>query len=134
MCGADLKALKPLIVGIIDKMNTKRIDYTMPINHYRITKNWLTGFVEGDGSFSYNTITKNVIFSIAQKGNEDLLKEIVKFLQKTYKANVLVDWVKIYPGYSGQYNLSVNNNEFIETVLIPLFDSVQWYTGSAQIT
>jgi hypothetical protein len=83
-------------------------------------------FVEGDVFFSYNTITKNVIFSITQKGNEDLLKEIVKYLQKSYKANVLEDWVKVYPGYSGQYNLSVNNNEFIETVLIPIFDIVQW--------
>lgn len=102
-------------------MNSKRIDYTMPINHYRITKNWLIGFVEGDGSFSYNTLTKKVIFSIAQKGNEDLLKEIAKFLPKSSKANVLEDSVKVYPGYVGQYNLSVNNNEFIETVLIPLF-------------
>jgi hypothetical protein len=72
-------------------MNSKIIDYTMPINRYRITKNCLIGFVEGDVFFSYNTITKNVILSITQKGNEDLLKEIVKFLQKSYKANVLED-------------------------------------------
>jgi hypothetical protein len=124
----DLKELKPIILGIISKMNSKRTDYTMPINHYRITKNWLIGFVEGDGSFSYNTLTRNVIFSIAQKGNEDLLKEIARFLQKSSRINVPEDWVKVYLGYPGQFNLSVNNNYFIEAVLIPLFDSVKWYS------
>jgi hypothetical protein len=33
--------------------------------------------------------------------------------------------VKVYLGYPGQFNLSVNNNYFIEAVLIPLFDSVK---------
>lgn len=84
--------------------------------------------MEGGGSFSYNALTKNVIFLVAQKGNEDLLKEIVRFLQEFDRNIILENGVKIYPGYSGQFNLSVNNNDFIEAVLIPLFDSVKWYS------
>ena len=34
----DIKVLKPQILDIIVTMNTRRIDYTMPINHYNITK------------------------------------------------------------------------------------------------
>ena len=33
-------------------MNTKRINFNIPENHVVITKSWLLGFIEGDGSFS----------------------------------------------------------------------------------
>lgn len=39
----DLKTLKPIILDIISEMNSKRINYTMPINRCIITQNWLTG-------------------------------------------------------------------------------------------
>jgi hypothetical protein len=55
-------------------MKTKRIDFTMPSNHSKVTINWLIGFIEGDGSFSYNPQTKKVILSIGQKGNKVLLE------------------------------------------------------------
>lgn len=71
-------------------MNSKRTDNTVSINRNKITKNWLIGFVslvingklyfplitkdKGEGSYSNNTLTKYVIFSIAQKGNGVLLK------------------------------------------------------------
>jgi hypothetical protein len=38
-----------------NNMNTKRINFNMPENHVLITKSWLVGFIEGDGSFSIAT-------------------------------------------------------------------------------
>ena len=35
----NLAKLKPRILEIINEMNTKRIDFTMPSNHYKITLN-----------------------------------------------------------------------------------------------
>ena len=33
-------------------MNTKRLDFNMPTEHkIRVTKSWLLGFIEGEGSF-----------------------------------------------------------------------------------
>lgn len=70
----NIEKLKPRILEIINEMNTKRIDFTMPSNHSKVTINWLIGFIEGDGSFSYNPQTKKVILSIGQKGNKVLLE------------------------------------------------------------
>jgi hypothetical protein len=45
-------------------MNTKRTDFNMNNHKVIITKNWLLGFIEGDGSF-YLSRTKMVpTFSI----------------------------------------------------------------------
>jgi len=74
----NIEKLKPRILEIINEMNTKKIDFTMPSNHSKVTINWLIGFI-GDGSFNYNPQTKKVIFSIGQKGNKVLLEEILNF-------------------------------------------------------
>ena len=49
------KLKKELIVKILDlknNMNTNRSNFVIPENHINITKSWLLGFIEGDGSFS----------------------------------------------------------------------------------
>lgn len=74
MLRRNIEKLKPRILEIINEMKTKRIDFTMSSNHSKVTINWLIGFIEGDGSFSYNPQTKKVILSIGQKGNKVLLK------------------------------------------------------------
>jgi hypothetical protein len=61
------KLTDPLISKILElknNMNTKRIHYNMPENHILITKSWLLGFIEGDGSFSLERATFGPIFSI----------------------------------------------------------------------
>lgn len=72
-------------------MNTKRIDFSMPKEHkFNITSYWLLGFIEGDGSFSYKSLSKDANFSITQKGNKDLFKAIVEFLQSYSQIIVLL--------------------------------------------
>lgn len=117
-------------------MNTKRIDFTMPSNHYKITINWLIGFIEGDSSFNYNPQTKKVIFSIGQKGNKVLLEEILNFLKNSNTSVIFSNLIAIshcgrfnvYEGYPGQFNLNIQNSDLIELGLIPIFDSVQWHS------
>jgi len=49
------KLTEELIAKVLElknSMNTKRTNFNMPENHIVITKSWLLGFIEGDGSFS----------------------------------------------------------------------------------
>ena len=45
-------------------MNTNRSNFNMPENHIVITKSWLLGFLEGEGSFNLNRSTFEPVFSI----------------------------------------------------------------------
>ena len=50
-------------------MNTKRTDFIMPKEHkVVITPYWLLEFIEGDGSFSFNSNLNRIMFSLSQKG------------------------------------------------------------------
>jgi len=43
-------------------MNTQRTNFELP--QVNISKSWLLGFIEGDGSFSLNRINLDPVFSI----------------------------------------------------------------------
>lgn len=57
-------ALISKILELKNNMNTKRINFNMSENHVVITKSWLLGFIEGDGSFSLERATFEPVFSI----------------------------------------------------------------------
>jgi hypothetical protein len=52
------------LLELKNNMNTKRINFNMPENHVLITKSWLVGFIEGDGSFSIERATFKPVVSI----------------------------------------------------------------------
>lgn len=52
------------LLELKNSMNNKRINFNMPENHVVITKSWLLGFIEGDGSFSLERATFEPVFSI----------------------------------------------------------------------
>lgn len=53
------------IIELKNDMNYNREDCNMVINHeIVITKSWLLGFIEGDGSFSLERSTMEPVFSI----------------------------------------------------------------------
>lgn len=60
----NLKELIAQILELKNSMNTKRTDFNMPENHIVITKSWLLGFIEGDGSFSLGRATLEPVFAI----------------------------------------------------------------------
>ena len=82
------KLTKELIVQILDlknNMNTNRSNFVMPENHINITKSWLLGFIEGDGSFSLLRNSLEPVFSI--KLTEKELPVLIKI--KEYLENNL---------------------------------------------
>ena len=53
------------LVELKDSMNTKRINTTMPIDHkIVITKSWLLGYLEGDGSFYISRTDIEPVFTL----------------------------------------------------------------------
>ena len=50
------------ILQLKNNINTKRSNFNMPENHINITKSWLLGFIEGDGSFSLLRNTLEPVF------------------------------------------------------------------------
>ena len=75
-------SLRDKIIKLKNIMNTKRKDFSMPINHQVvITKSWLLGFIEGDGSFnlSRNSLEPVFSFGITEK-QLPLLVKIKEYL------------------------------------------------------
>lgn len=74
------KELKPVIEDIISGMNSKRIDFNLSPTHYKITTNWLLGFVEADGWFSFSINERYFSLGIIQKCNKAFFEAIQYFL------------------------------------------------------
>ena len=65
-------------------MNTNRVNFNRPENcKIIITKSWLLGFIEGDGSFFVRRDTLTPVFCIELTGVQlDVLVKIKEFLDK----------------------------------------------------
>ena len=75
-------ALISKLLELKNNMNTKRINFNMPENHVLITKSWLVGFIEGDGSFSIERAALIPVFSIRlSKTQLPILVKIKEFLE-----------------------------------------------------
>ena len=106
----------------------------------------MLGFVEGDGTFSYNPEKNTFIFMIGQKGNINLICAIQNYLsnlapvilpvkqggldssldlnnsQEDFTTPVLV---QTKSGGSVEYNtVFIRRLSYIKTVIIPFFDSL----------
>jgi hypothetical protein len=79
-------ALISKLLELKNNMNTKRINFNMPENHVLITKSWLVGFIEGDGSFSIERATFKPILSIR------LSKTQLPLLAPASSRHRLEDW------------------------------------------
>lgn len=102
-------------------------------------------FIEGDGSFSLKKLSKSAFFTLSQKGNKYLLLAIADYLHKRAENNLTTilnpeleilrdntaetnnSWVTI-SNSKGIYSISVGNAFYIQSVLIPLLDSLKWRT------
>jgi hypothetical protein len=70
------------ILDIKSNMNNKRINFNMSKDLIVITRSWLLGFIEGDGSFSLERTTFEPIFSIKLTENQlPTLEKIKEFLE-----------------------------------------------------
>jgi len=129
------KESKTIIDNIISGMNSKRTDFYLSPNHFNITANWLLGFVEGDGWFSYDINGRSFTFGLIQKGNKALLDAIVSFLHNLASVELgseAVDRNSVANVYSrettGAFFMTIKRKVIIEKVIIPLFDSLTWHS------
>ena len=105
------KELRDKILEIKNNMNSQRTNFIRP--QAVITKSWLLGFIEGDGSFSLSRTTLEPIFSIKLSESQlPLLMEIKKYLE----TNLGFDKYSLYklnisPIISISKNKSVNNSK-----------------------
>lgn len=126
------------IIDLKDSMNRQRTDYEMPCDHkITITKHWLLGFVEGEGSFY--VIRKGFIlgFEISQAASgKSLFEEIKKFLHDlapgfsnpSHNKLVFLNYLKPRKdGWQGMWAVKVVNLEFILKNLIPFLDGLTFY-------
>lgn len=127
------KTIKSIISDLKGEMNSRRTDYHLPEDHkIVITEGWLLGFSEGDGTFHYVISKESFTYSIGQKHSGALMIAIKNFLESRVTEgsinSVERDVVKIYPSKPGVLQLIVRDLEFIELVIIPLFDSLTWHS------
>lgn len=147
---AARQEVKPILEGIKNEMNSQRTDFNLPLNHYKITPNWLLGFVEGDGWFSFSPQERFFTFGIIQKGNKPLFEAVQSFLNNLLISNPDLKGmdkdkrfeeecdvlglnksesaIKIISNKKGLFSLIVKRAGFIEMVIIPLFDRLTWHT------
>jgi hypothetical protein len=71
------------LLELKNSINTKRTSFSMPESHVVITKSWLLGFIEGDGSFSLEKSNLVPTFSINLTKNQlAVLVKIKEYLEK----------------------------------------------------
>jgi hypothetical protein len=147
--------LKLAIKEIKDGMNKGRTNFYRPEKYeYRITPNWLQGFVEGDGSFFIRRIDYLPVFTIVQHSVDlELMNKIVDFLydllptcdkEKISKTSIRISESIVTKGFSllskesstlkGLYNkksianLLITRSDLIKCLIIPFFSSLTWHT------
>lgn len=122
----ERKAIVPLLKDLKDSMNSKRTNFDMPKDHFIINSYWLLGFFEGDGSFYFSSDRNTVVFALTQKGNLDLMIAIKEFLLRANSniSEIKSNLIKVESKDRGVTILSIYSAEFIQLVIIPLFDDL----------
>lgn len=127
------RIINPLIHNIKNKANNLRSDFTMPDNHkIVITREWLLGFSESDGSFSYIISGESLSYSISQKDKKALLiaiKDYLLSINPQLGIYGVKEAPKIYPlSIDRIFQLAVRDLNYLESVIISLFNDLTWYT------
>jgi len=116
------------ITNLKDGMNSKRTEFKMPYFHVPlITKNWLLGFVQGEGSFSVRRATNKfeLLFSISQSAKDQILMDAIKLFFENLAGTPGSDIVNksFYKpkGINHQpvIQLVISQKSYIKNVLIP---------------
>nr|AMX22277.1 LAGLIDADG endonuclease [Cryphonectria parasitica] len=134
------------IAKISRGMNRNRIDFIFPsFHHIQITRYWLLGFTEAEGSFGVKQDKQaykgNLAFRyVLSQSDLDLalLEAIKAFLvniPEAKQSGLMLD-KSIYINvsekrqnhYKNEATLSVTQMELLKCVLVPLFDSMNWFT------
>ena len=135
-------SVKEKILELKNKMNTNRIDFRRPLNSpIIITKNWLLGFIEGDGSFFIRRDNLTPIFAIEVTGVQiALLVEIKEFLENSLgfdkyslfkiknSSIIAVRTNKARNNSKSSVSLIISNINVLNNYFIPLFKETEFLT------
>lgn len=122
------------ILDLKNNMNTQRTNFKMEKTQVIISKSWLLGFIEGDGSFSFNRTTFEPVFSIKLTESQlPLLLEIKKFIENNlgfdsnsiYKLNsseiISIGKSKAVNNSKPIVSLTIKNIHVLTNYFIPFF-------------
>lgn len=134
--------VKDRILELKNKMNTNRVNFDRPENSkIVITKSWLLGFIEGDGSFFVrrDNLTPVFCIEITQVQLEVLLK-IKEFLERSlafdtysmYKlknsSTIAVTTLKARGNSKSSVALTIKNVRVLNNYLVPFLDDMSFLT------
>lgn len=141
--GINTEVLTKKILELKDSMNTrrKRVDSVMPVDHkINITKSWLLGYLEGDGSFSLERTNINPAFSLAATEEQYLLfHEIKEYLYNEFFLDDEYSLFKLRLGkailiikgdpekdsnYKPSLAIRISNIKILHNYLLPYLDSM----------
>lgn len=124
------------IIDIKNKMNNLRTNYELPATKtMHISKYWLLGFIEGEGSFTVTEInTYQLFFSLNQAGyNLPLMQGIQIFFENLSGTNGLFSGVfKVTPlktldsKHKPAHRVKISNSSYFRDSLIPLLLPLHW--------
>lgn len=145
----DLKSsvVNDKILYLKNKMNTNRVNFDRPEDsQIVITKSWLVGFIEGDGSFFLRRDTLTPVFSLENAGVQlPLFVKIKDFLENSlgfdkyslYKlkntSTITIARVKAKSINSkSTVTLTVKNINFLNNCLLPFFSDIKFLTKKSK--
>lgn len=131
------KELINQIIEIKNSMNSQRTNFEF--SNINISKSWLLGFIEGDGSFSLNRVNLEPVFSIKLTENQlPLLIEIKNFLEDNlgfdHYSKLKLNYSSIiYIGKNKEVNnskplgvLTIVNIHVLNNYFIPFFNDCKF--------
>jgi len=125
----------PVVEELREGMNKGRYYETFKVDNVKITKYWLLGFIEGEGSFNFQKKGFAVAFTLGQVSRDKpLLEQIVEFL-KSYSGNLYTK-ESVLTIYDKTKENTINQNPyseirssslyFLRKVLVPLLSDLNW--------
>lgn len=137
-----LPSVKEKVLDLKSKMNTNRINFDRPAGSpIIITKNWLLGFIEGDGSFFIRRSNLSPNFSIEITGTQlPVLLQIKEFLEnslgfdkyslfKLKNSSIISVTTKEARNNSrSRVSLIISNISVLNNYFLPLFNETEFLT------